>query len=201
VDAPFLTNHDQVRLATELSNDAGKLRLAAAVLLTLPGAPFVYYGEELGVQQPRNNDDEFKRMPMPWDGSPTGGFTTGRPWYRLPPGHVRTNVAAESEDADSLLSRYRALIAARHASAALARGDMVVLAVPSTALAWVRSGEGESVLVVHNLSPTAQAVSGMFAPGAAAEPVFADEGAALVRAGSSWTATLPPRGSGAWRLR
>ncbi len=201
VDAPFLTNHDQIRLATELANDAGKLRLAAAVLLTLPGAPFVYYGEELGMQQPRNSDDEFKRQPMPWDGSPTGGFTTGRPWYRLPPGHERANVAAESKDPDSLLSRYRALIAARHASPALARGDIVVLAVPSTALAWVRRGEGESVLVVHNLSPSTLEVPGIVAPGTAPEPVFADEGASLARAGSGWTATLPPRGSGAWRLR
>jgi glycosidase len=201
VDAPFLTNHDQIRLATELASDAGKLRLAAAVLLTLPGAPFVYYGEELGMQQPRSSDDEFKRQPMPWDGSPAGGFTTGRPWYRLPPGHERANVAAESRDPDSLLSRYRALVAARHASPALARGDIVVLAVPSTALAWVRRGEGESVLVVHNLSPSTLEVPGIVAPGTAPEPVFADEGASLAHAGSGWSATLPPWGSGAWRLR
>ncbi|PYQ30204.1 MAG: alpha-amylase, partial [Acidobacteria bacterium] len=50
IDAPFLTNHDQTRLANVLGNDAGKLRNAAAILLTLPGAPFLYYGEEVGLQ-------------------------------------------------------------------------------------------------------------------------------------------------------
>ena len=81
IDAPFLTNHDQTRLATVLGNDAGKLRNAAAILLTLPGAPFIYYGEEVGLQNGPTSADESKRTPMPWTAS--GGFTTGTPWFAV----------------------------------------------------------------------------------------------------------------------
>src|SRR5262249_33899871 len=62
-DAPFLTNHDHVRIATQLGNDPGKLRDAAAILLTLPGAPFIYYGEEVGLQNGPGSEDEWKRTP------------------------------------------------------------------------------------------------------------------------------------------
>lgn len=67
-DVPFLTNHDNVRVATELGGDAGKLRSAAAVLLTLPGTPFLYYGEEVGLENGNAKDgDPAKRTPMPWE--------------------------------------------------------------------------------------------------------------------------------------
>src|SRR5262249_52932002 len=57
-DVPFLTNHDQRRLATELAGDPGKLRSAAAALLTLPGTPFLYYGEEVGLENGNEADDD-----------------------------------------------------------------------------------------------------------------------------------------------
>jgi len=65
-DAPFLTNHDMVRVATQLERDPGRLRSAAAVLLTLPGTPFLYYGEEVGLENGPTRGDESKRTPMPW---------------------------------------------------------------------------------------------------------------------------------------
>ncbi|HSP07410.1 MAG TPA: alpha-amylase family glycosyl hydrolase, partial [Acidobacteriota bacterium] len=81
-DAPFLTNHDQVRLATVLSNNMDQLKNAAAILLTLPGAPFLYYGEEVGLQNGPTQGDESKRTPMPWNHEPGGGFTTASsPWF------------------------------------------------------------------------------------------------------------------------
>jgi glycosidase len=90
IDAPFLTNHDQTRLATLLAGDPARLRSAAAVLLTLPGAPFLYYGEEVGIQNGAGRSDEYKRTPMPWNASPGGGFTTGQPWIDLAPGRRAT---------------------------------------------------------------------------------------------------------------
>ena len=81
-----------------------KLRSAAAILLTLPGAPFLYYGEEVGLQNGPGGGDEFKRTPMPWDDSPGGGFTTGKPWFDFAPGQETANVAAEAGDPGSLLS-------------------------------------------------------------------------------------------------
>jgi len=84
----------------------------------LPGAPFLYYGEEVGMRQPPNNDDEFKRTPMQWDATPGAGFTTGTPWQRLPKERAGLDVAAQRADPASLRSRYRDLIRVRHGSEA-----------------------------------------------------------------------------------
>jgi glycosidase len=203
VDAPFLTNHDQIRVATQLQGDAARLRLAAAILLTLPGAPFLWQGEELGMRQAANGDDEFKRTPMPWDGTPGGGFTTAaRPWFRLAPGHEAANVAAETADPASLLSRYRALIRARHASAALGRGDLAVVpSAPREVLAFVRRGGGETVLVAHNLGGAEAALAVPGLPGASAEAMLVDPGASIAREGAAWRVRLAPRSSALWRVR
>ena len=71
---------------------------AAAILLTLPGTPWLYYGEEVGLNNPRTGGDEDKRTPMPWtDGD--AGFTAGVPWYRFAPGPVLRHAAAAREAA------------------------------------------------------------------------------------------------------
>ncbi|HEX6177340.1 MAG TPA: alpha-amylase family glycosyl hydrolase, partial [Thermoanaerobaculia bacterium] len=114
IDVPFITNHDQIRVATVFRNDAAKLRSASAILLTLPGLPFIYYGEELGLQNGPSNADEWKRTPMPW--TPAGGFTVGTPWHAFAPGVGQANVAAQTADRSSLLSHYRDLIRARKSS-------------------------------------------------------------------------------------
>jgi len=62
--APFLSNHDQDRVFTQFGEDAGKMKLAAAVYLTLPGVPFIYYGEEVGMVG--SGSDPNKRTPMQW---------------------------------------------------------------------------------------------------------------------------------------
>ena len=203
IDAPFLTNHDQVRLATQLNRSSGAQRSAAAVLLTVPGTPFLYYGEEIGLENGPTSGDESKRTPMPWDATAGGGFTTGTPWFDFAPGKDRANVAAEFSDAGSLLARYRALIAARHASKALTAGDLRVLtpAGVSPVLAFVREAAGERVLVAHNLSDSFVAGEPYAVDGAAAEPLFADSGASASGGGGTWRVTLPPRATGIWRLR
>ncbi|BDG03237.1 alpha-amylase family glycosyl hydrolase [Anaeromyxobacter oryzae] len=201
VDAPFLTNHDQIRVATQLGDDPARLRLAAAILLTLPGAPFLWQGEELGMQNGPGNEDEWKRTPMPWDGSPKGGFTTGQPWMELAPGHERANVAAETGDPGSLLSRYRALVRARHQSPALARGGIEVLdAGAPGVLAYLRRGEGETVLVVHGLGDDPVDVA-LTAPAAGAEPLLVDAGGAIAAEGGKVRVKLPARRSAIWRVR
>ncbi|MCI0411836.1 hypothetical protein L0222_03425 [bacterium] len=57
-----------------MQNNAGKLRVAASILLTLPGVPFLYYGEEVGIQNGPASGDESKRTPMPWDDSRSGAL-------------------------------------------------------------------------------------------------------------------------------
>src|SRR5262249_4154728 len=157
---PFLTNHDMHRVATNLKDDQGKLRTAAAILLTLPGAPFLYYGEEIGLDNGPGNADEEKRTPMPWDASKGGGFTTGAPWHDFAPGRDTTNVAAQANAPRSLLTHYRRLIRARHASRALRRGRVDVLAGEGPLLAYTLTEGDDRVLVAHNLvdSPQTAAV-------------------------------------------
>jgi alpha-amylase len=182
VDAPFLANHDQLRIANQL--DEAGLRLAAAILLTLPGAAFVWQGEELGMRQADGGDDALKRTPMPWTGGPGAGFTTGTPWHPLAPGWEKTNVASESADASSLLSRYRALIRLRHESRALRTGDLTLVPTAPGVLAYVRRGGGESVLVVHNL-------------GTEEVPLPMEVGEQLFGQAKG----VPGRSSGVWRVR
>ncbi|MFL6199553.1 MAG: alpha-amylase family glycosyl hydrolase [Thermoanaerobaculia bacterium] len=200
LDAPFLTNHDQTRIATVLQNDPAKLRSAAAVLLTLPGAPFLYYGEEIGLQNGPAGNDEQKRTPMPWDASPTGGFTTGRPWFELAPGSA--NVAAQTADPGSLLSHYRKLIQARKSSPALTKGDLKLLTSgvkSDPVLAFTRESPGEKVLVLHNLGAGA-VTAGPYSiedP----EPVFSTGEIVMMQGEGGWKVNLPAGASGAWRVK
>ena len=193
IDAPFLTNHDRTRVATVLGNDPGKLRNAAAILMTLPGMPFIYYGEEVGLQNGPPSADESKRTPMPW--SPSGGFTTGTPWFGYAPGLATANVAAQTSDPQSLLSYYRNWIAARKHSAGLMKGDLTPLDAGAQVLAFTRSASDETVLVVHNLGGASASL---------ALPVAGVPEAILEDAGVSITGTnisLPARSSGIWRIR
>jgi glycosidase len=203
VDAPFLTNHDQIRIGTQFDGDGAKLRLAAAILLTLPGAPFLWQGEELGMRNGSGTEDEWKRTPFPWDSTAGGGFTSAaRPWHGFSPGKETANLAAESADPNSLLSRYRALIGARHGSDALRTGDLSLLpGVPPSVLAYLRRGGGETVLVAHNLGSAEATLAAPGLPGSVAETLLADPGAVLAKDGAAWRAVLPPRSSGIWRIR
>ncbi|HYG61957.1 MAG TPA: alpha-amylase family glycosyl hydrolase [Thermoanaerobaculia bacterium] len=209
IDTPFLTNHDMVRAATQLGADPGervaRSKMAAAVLLTLPGAPFLYYGEEVGLQNGGpSSSDELKRTPMPWDASPGGGFTTGKPWYDFAPGRETNNVAAQAGDPDSLLTHYRHLIRARHNSDALRTGELE-LRTPATTnsplLAFLRKSGKETVLVVHNLgSEPVQA--GPYEVSGRPDPLFASAGVGRpAQAAGGWTFQLPGRTSGVWVLR
>jgi glycosidase len=205
IDAPFLTNHDMPRVATQLGSDAAKLRLAAAILLTLPGAPFIYYGEEVGLQNGPGGEDEHKRTPMPWDATPTGGFTTGKPWFAPAPGGDLANVLAQKADPGSLLSRCRELIRARRSTSALRQGGIEVLAPASpqpAVLAFTRRSAAETVVVAHNLGGETVTAGPWPVKAASCERIFADPGVGDA-AGSpaGWSAPLPPRGSGIWRCR
>src|SRR5207245_5660306 len=177
-----------------------KLRTAAAVLLRLPGTPFLYYGEEVGLQNGPETADEDKRTPMPWDSSQAGGFTTAEPWHEFAPGRETANVAAQTGDPGSLLSRYRNLIRARHASVALSRGALEVLSGSGPLLAFLRREGTERVLVVDNLGGQQQ-VASLTVAAAGFDPLFVDCGVALEVAGGSARASVPAHASGVFRMR
>lgn len=81
--ASFLRNHDQTRTLTELGGEVGRARLAASLLLTLPGIPFVHYGEEIGMTGSKSDGDPRLRTPMQWARRAGAGFTSGTAWQPL----------------------------------------------------------------------------------------------------------------------
>lgn len=151
--APFLRNHDQTRTITALGGDTERARAAATILLTLPGVPFVYYGEEIGMSG--DKPDPRLRTPMHWERARAAGFTTGVPWEPLQPDSMTANVAVMDADPRSLLNHYRELIHLRAASAALGSGELLpVRASHDAVAAYLRRADDDIVLVVVNLADT-----------------------------------------------
>jgi alpha-glucosidase len=159
-----MSNHDFDRLATRVGPET--VRAAAILLLTLPGAAFVYQGDEIGLANGPGADPPYDRAgrdgmrhPMQWDASETGGFTTSAPWLR-PVDPQERNVEAQRDDPASLLSLYRRLIELRRGLGegfrlldaepgvvAYERGNHVV-AINTTSESRTRP-PGELVLATH----------------------------------------------------
>ncbi|HJR66364.1 MAG TPA: alpha-amylase family glycosyl hydrolase, partial [Gemmatimonadaceae bacterium] len=151
--SPFLRNHDQTRTLTELKGDVARNKLAVALLLTLPGLPFVYYGEEIGMTG--DKPDPRLRTPMHWSRGPAAGFTRGAAWEPLMPDSMTANVEAQDGDPASLLTLHRRLIHLRGTSDALGGGELVPLTATSdAAAAYLRRFGERVVLVIANLGTT-----------------------------------------------
>jgi glycosidase len=161
--SPFITNHDMSRVATQLNQDVRKLKLAATVLLTMPGRPTIYYGEEIGLADSRSGSspgDRAIRTPMQWDGTDQHGFTQGSqgPWQPFSTESLQANVADQSNRAPSLLNYYQKLIRLRKATPALNGGDIKILNSPDSRigiylrLAPADDGRKEFEVVVLNFS-------------------------------------------------
>jgi glycosidase len=158
----FLTNHDMDRVATELrATDPAALRLAAAALLTLPGTPWLYYGEEIGMKNGRGQGDIRIRTPMRWDATANAGFSSAEPWSGPIDDDGLAPVSAQTQDPESLLTLYRELIALRKGHPALRLGSARPLEASSGGkrpLALHRAREGEEVVVVYNFSRSPEQV-------------------------------------------
>lgn len=153
----FLTNHDQNRIMNVLGRDVDKAKIAASLLLTLPGIPYLYYGEEVGMlgQKP----DEDIRLPMQWTDETNAGFTSGSPW-RNPNSNFRDfNVEVMQEDENSLFNHYRKLIQTRNKYDALQTGELeIALSNDNEVMAFIRGDENKEspVITVINLSQEAK---------------------------------------------
>ncbi|RZQ62829.1 alpha-amylase family glycosyl hydrolase [Amycolatopsis suaedae] len=161
----FLGNHDIPRVVSRWGGQAAG-RLAAMLLLTLRGTPFLYQGEELGlpdtelppgVGEDRNGRDP-QRTPMPWTAGPGHGFSTGTPWLPLGATAGRLNVESELADPGSTLCLYRELLALRRRRPSLRAGTQVFTDGPPGVLAYLRATEEERSLVVLNLAPTGRSL-------------------------------------------
>ncbi|MGL4608999.1 MAG: alpha-amylase family glycosyl hydrolase [Trueperaceae bacterium] len=149
----FISNHDQLRPASTLNirRDLPRLKLAAELLFTLPGVPFMYYGEEIGMPNGEGTKDEEKRTPMRWDDSAQAGFSSVEPWYVFSTTDETITVGAQQADPESLLNTYKTMIALRQANPALHGGKTEVLETEANALlVFKRSTEGQTLLIAAN---------------------------------------------------
>ena len=182
------SNHDVVRHVTRwMAKGTGQdavAKLAAALLLSFEGSVCLWQGEEIGQTDTQLDFDELvdpqginfwpepvgrdnTRTPMVWDGTPNGGFTTGKPWLPVKAPQLARNVAAQEGVAGSVLEFYRAMIAFRKATPALVQGPTTFLDLPEPLLGF-RRGEGAgAVTCVFNLSTHAASLP---ATGALAGP-------------------------------
>lgn len=151
VDCTFLTNHDQNRILSSVGDDVEKAKIAASLLFTLPGSPYVYYGEEIGMLGKK--PDQLIREPFLWDKASNDKYRTSweTPEYSLESTVVPEKV--QEKDTKSLLNHYKSLIQLRNHSSALTYGELENVDSSNPAIcAFLRTDEKESLLVIHNLS-------------------------------------------------
>jgi glycosidase len=147
----FLTNHDQNRVMSVLDGSMEKAKIAATILLTSPGTPFIYYGEEIGMQGVKPDEDI--RLPMRWSAAGDMGFTSGEAWRNPQSIIPGTNVAQELLDSNSLLRYYQFLIRIRGQYPALSRGSIAQLDNRNRSIyATLRVQDPDAVLILINLS-------------------------------------------------
>ena len=175
------SNHDVDRHVTRWAKHAvdpqALARQAVAMLIAFRGSICLYQGEELGLPQadilfeeltdppgirfwPEYKGRDGERTPIPWEeGEAPNGFTTGTPWLPVKPEHAALNAAGQSADAGSVLNFYRTILAFRRAHPVLAGGDIAFIGTSEPVLAFRRSGAGESLVCIYNLSPHGVAVT------------------------------------------
>ena len=153
------------RLAPLLEGDRRRIELMNGLLMSLPGSPIVYYGDEIGMgDNIYLGDRNGVRTPMQWSGGWNGGFSTADPERLAQPlisnpvyGYQAVNVASQQRSDHSLLNWMRRLIRVRKSTRVFSRGSISFLSPANhRVLAYTRSLDGETVLVVNNLSSTAQ---------------------------------------------
>jgi alpha-glucosidase len=147
-----LGNHDQSRVATRIGD--AQARVAALLLLTLRGTPFIYYGDELGIRDADIPPEKYRdpqginlgisrdpeRTPMQWSAAPNAGFSSAdaETWLPLPPDYPTMNVKIEQADPRSMLTLFKRVIDLRRGDEALALGDYASLDMPKGVFAYVR---------------------------------------------------------------
>ena len=191
-----LSSHDAPRHASRYDHPElgeARARLAALMLLTLPGTPFLYQGEEIGMrnvpipkerlQDPLawrlhpNLSRDPSRTPVPWEGGPGAGFTTGEPWLPIGADADVRNVAAQRANPGSLLQLYRTLLALRRRTPVLQHGAYRARRAPPDVFAFERRDGPARAVVALNFGDVPATVS--LGRGRAADGVHTRPGAPL----------------------
>lgn len=165
----MLSTHDGRRVASRAG--AAQAPVAAMMLLTLPGTPIIYYGDEIGmhdvdVPPEKERDPQGKRIgrkrdpvrtPMQWNDWIQAGFTSGEPWLPVADDYEETNVDDQS-DARSLLTLYRRLLALRREIATLVTGSFVLDAPRERIISYRREDDERRLLILLNLGSEPQTI-------------------------------------------
>ncbi|MFP5236499.1 MAG: glycoside hydrolase family 13 protein [Acidobacteriota bacterium] len=176
----FFSNHDQPRQWDRYGDGKHNdqiAKLMAVLELTTRGTPQMYYGEELGMRTtdptriedvhdpigrlgwPKEKGRDGERTPMQWNDSTNAGFTTGKPWLKVPPSAKQYNVEAESKDPNSILNCYKQLLGLRKSDNALRDGEQVTINNDDpNVFAFVRKTGSETVVVALNMSAQSQVI-------------------------------------------
>lgn len=150
IEASFLSNHDQNRVASVLGDDKAKIKLSASLLFTLPGTPYIYYGEEIGMLGMK--PDENIREPMLWDLASKDQMRASWMDSEYTTDESVRPVAVQKKDDTSLLSHYKKLISLKKQEV-FSLGDIQNLDFGDPSIiAFTRTYKNESVAVIHNLS-------------------------------------------------
>lgn len=156
INATKLSNHDEDRTMSRLNNDVAKAKIAASILLTVSGSPYIYYGEEIGMRGMKSSDDRNVREPFLWSGYSSDTYRTK--WY-TPLNSIEPSVlpvSIQQDDKSSILSHYKRLIKLRNTYSSLAKGSIEVPeyfdSYPKQIMAFYREFQGERLLVIHNVS-------------------------------------------------
>lgn len=151
LDATFLKNHDQNRILSEFGGNEDKMRVAAGILLTLPGTPYLYYGEEIGMLGVK--PDEYIREPFVWDVDTTDEVQTYWEQPRYSTDQTVRPLNTQKDDPSSLYNFYRTLIQYRNSSKALTFGNIEITELRrNEVISFKRSYEQEEILVLNNIS-------------------------------------------------
>ncbi|MFC4167456.1 maltose alpha-D-glucosyltransferase [Teichococcus aestuarii] len=192
------------RLAPLLEHDRRRIELMNSLLLSMPGTPVMYYGDEIGMGDNIHlGDRDGVRTPMQWSPDRNGGFSRANPAKLVLPaimdpvyGFEAVNVEAQSADQHSLLNWTRRMLAVRRRHKAFGRGSFGYLYPGNRkVLAYLREHEGETILCVCNLSRSAQAVELDLSQFAGRVPVELLGGTSFPPIGQlTYLLTLPPYG-------
>jgi len=154
IDATFLRNHDQTRVRNEFNGGLEKSKIAASVLLTFPGSPFLYYGEEIGMLGAKPGgppDDPFVREPFIWSENDPGQASWMEPRYST--AETVRPLDQQVNDENSIYNHYMQLLEVRKQSDVLRLGEIIPTEIVQYQVVdFVREFKGESLLILHNLS-------------------------------------------------
>ena len=153
----FLTNHDQDRFAEWVGKSEAKEKQAAVLILSTPGKPFVYQGEELGYWGTKQKGDEYVRAPIMWD---KAGNQIARKGVnnKVDSNMLKADISVEAQSAaeGSLLQLYRSWSRLRNTYPALASGEMIKAGLSGSSIAsWYMSSGNQKLLVIKKTNDTA----------------------------------------------